>query len=365
MKETVGIGIIGTGFAKRVQIPSFLRCEGARVVSVASGSIENARLTADEFGIGHATGDWRETIEHPDVDLVCVTTPPNVHREMTLAVIEAGKHILCEKPMAMNVAEASEMLAVAEVAAAAGRPMLALIDHELRFQPGRLTAYKMLREGAIGKVRHAKATFQAPHRGDPNIPWNWWSDEAVGGGALGAIGSHVIDSFHWLLDTEVASVFCQLQTHIPKRKDASGISREVTSDDATSLVLRFNDGILTENTTGVATVSMTDGPDYQNLMEFFGTDGFMRIDHLGGIAIANPGESEWTPLEVDRGTLLPGMPDTGFARAFVEIAPRVVDAIRNGETTIEHAATFADGVRVQSVLDAARRSNSTGRLTYP
>lgn len=360
MKEEVGIGMIGTGFARRVQIPSFSRCEGARVISVASGSIENARVTAGEFGISHATGDWRETIEHPDVDLVCITTPPNLHLEMVLAAIDAGKHILCEKPMATNVAEAQQMADAVD-----GQPILALIDHELRFQPGRLTAYKMLREGAIGKIRHVKATFQAPHRGDPNIPWNWWSDATVGGGALGAIGSHIIDSFHWFLDADVASVFCQLQTHILTRIDASGASREVTSDDAASLLVRFNDGELTENTTGVATVSMTDGPDYQNLMEFFGTDGFLRIDHLGGLAIAKAGESEWTPLEVDLGTLLPGMPDTGFARAFVEIAPRVVDAIRNGETTIEHAATFADGVRVQRVLDAARESDRMGRIVRP
>ncbi len=357
MKDTVGIGIIGTGFARRVQIPSFLRCEGARVASVASGSIENARRAADEFGIGHATADWRETIEHSDVDLVCITTPPNLHREMTIAAIDAGKHILCEKPMAMNVAEAQEM-----VDAADGRPILALIDHELRFQPGRLLAYKVLRDGVIGKIRHVKATFQAPHRGDPDIPWNWWSDETVGGGALGAIGSHVIDSFHWLLGADVASVFCQLQTHIRTRTDASGISRDVTSDDAANLVLRFTGGILTENTTGVATVSMRDGPDYQNLMEFFGTNGSLRIDHLGGLAVAKPGESEWSPLDVDLGTLLPGMPDTGFARAFVEIAPRVVGAIRNGETRIEHAATFADGLRVQRVLDSARESNSKGQL---
>jgi predicted dehydrogenase len=257
----------------------------------------------------------------------------------------------------MNVSEAQEM-----VEAADGQPILALIDHELRFQPGRLLAHKLLRDGAIGKIRNAKATFQAPHRGDPNIPWNWWSDEAVGGGALGAIGSHVIDSFHWLLDADVANVFCQLQTHIRTRMDASGINRDVTSDDAANLLLRFTDGILTENTTGVATVSMTDGPDYQNLMEFFGTEGSLRIDHLGGIAIAKPGESEWTPLEVDLGTLLPGMPDTGFARAFVAIAPCIVNAIRNGDSQIEHAATFADGLRVQQVLDGARVSNSTGRL---
>src|SRR5438552_7218375 len=108
MKETVGIGIIGTGFARKVQIPAFLPCDGARVVSIASGNIENARSAADEFGVEHYTNDWRETVGHEEVDLVCITTPPKLHREMTLFALEHEKHILCEKPMAMNVAEALE-----------------------------------------------------------------------------------------------------------------------------------------------------------------------------------------------------------------------------------------------------------------
>jgi predicted dehydrogenase len=109
MKETVGIGIIGTGFARKVQIPAFLQCENARIVSVASGRGENAERTAGEFNIEHFTGNWRETVERKDVDLVCITTPPNLHLEMTLFALKHGKHILCEKPMAMNVREAVEM----------------------------------------------------------------------------------------------------------------------------------------------------------------------------------------------------------------------------------------------------------------
>ena len=212
MKQRVGIGIIGTGFARKVQIPSFAVCEGAEVVSVASGSLANAESAAREFNIGHYTGDWRETVSRGDVDLVCITTPPRLHREMVLFALEHNKHILCEKPMAMNVAEAREM-----TEAAAGKPLLALIDHELRFQPGRQKAWAMLREGEIGRIRHVKYHFSAPHRGDPNLPWNWWSDETEGGGALGAIASHVIDSFHWFLGTRVSSVFCQLQAHIKER----------------------------------------------------------------------------------------------------------------------------------------------------
>ncbi|HKP70502.1 MAG TPA: Gfo/Idh/MocA family oxidoreductase, partial [Pyrinomonadaceae bacterium] len=194
----IGIGIIGTGFARKVQIPAFRSCDDAKIVSIASGSLENAKATAEEFDVPHFTADWREMVERDDVDLICITTPPTFHRDMTLAAIANGKHVLCEKPMAMSVAEAAEMTRAANEAG-----VMALIDHELRFLPGRQHAYKMIRDGVIGKIRHAKCYFQAPHRGDPNVPWNWWSDKEQGGGALGAIGSHIIDSFNWFLDTSI------------------------------------------------------------------------------------------------------------------------------------------------------------------
>ena len=357
MKESVGIGIIGTGFARKVQVPGFLACGGVGIVSIASGSRENARAAADEFGIGHYTDDWRETVRREDVDLVCIATPPRLHREMTLFALEHGKHILCEKPMAMNVAEASEMAAAANAAS-----RLALIDHELRFQPGRQIAYAMLRAGEIGKIRHAKYLFQAPHRGDPTLPWNWWADASEGGGALGAINSHIIDSFNWFLDTDVASVFCQLQTVVKERRDPDGNIKPVTSDDEANMLLRFADGELTADATGLVSVSMTEGPKYGNRLEFYGTDGSMRIDHRGELFIARAGESDWTEIEVDLGESVQGVPDTGFARAFMAFAPKIVEAIRRGENFIENAATFADGVRVQKVLDAARLSDAEKRI---
>ncbi|HEV8159613.1 MAG TPA: Gfo/Idh/MocA family oxidoreductase, partial [Pyrinomonadaceae bacterium] len=109
MNEKVRVGIIGTGFARKVQIPSFLESAEAEIVSVASGHLENAQKTAQEFNIAHFTDDWRETVERDDIDLICITTPPDTHREMTLHALEHGRHILCEKPMAMAVDEAREM----------------------------------------------------------------------------------------------------------------------------------------------------------------------------------------------------------------------------------------------------------------
>lgn len=362
MKDKVGIGLIGTGFARKVQLPAFLACERAWIASVSSASYENAQSTADEFGIGHFSADWRDTVLHPEVDLVCITTPPYLHREMTLFAIEHGKHILCEKPMAMNVAEALEMTSAAAAVAEAGKPILALIDHELRFQPGRQVARDMLQSGAIGKVRHSKAIFQAPHRGDPNIAWNWWSDAAAGGGALGAINSHIVDSFNWFLGTQIQTVLCQLQSHIPVRRAANGELREVTTDDEANMLLRFHDGPITDHSTGLVSVSMIEYPKYQNRMEFFGTDGALRIDHRGDVYITRPGESDWTPVDVEITPALPSYPDTGFPRGFTMFAQKIIEAIRQGKTHIDDAATFEDGLEVQRILDASRESSSQGHI---
>jgi predicted dehydrogenase len=355
MSKKVGIAVIGTGFARKVQLPAFAACAQASLVSAASGNLENARATAEEFAMLHYTDDWRESVVRDDVNLVCITTPPKLHREMTLFALANGKHVLCEKPMAMNVAEAEEM-----AAAAAGVAVLALIDHELRFQPGRLKAFDMLREGVIGKVHHAKYNFRAPHRGDPNAVWNWWSDIEQGGGALGAINSHVIDSFQWLLGTHVSDVFCQLQTHVKQRRDADGNMRDVTTDDEANMLLRFADSDVAADATGLVSVSMTEGPEYTNRLEIFGTNGSMRIDHRGEVFRAKAGLGEWERVETDLGTAIDGVPDTGFSRGFMQLAPRIVEAIRDGSTSIEHAATFEDGLAVQRVLDAARESNAGG-----
>jgi predicted dehydrogenase len=357
MKEKVGIGIIGTGFARRVQIPSFLECENVEIVSVASGQIANARATASEFGIKHFTDDWRETVDNADVDLVCITTPPDSHFEMTMRALENGKHVLGEKPMAMNADEARKMTEKARE-----KNVLALIDHELRFLHGRQKAFAMLRNGEIGKVRHAKADFRAPQRGDANLPWNWWSDKSAGGGALGAVVSHSVDSLFWFLGTEISEVFCQLQTHVKQRKDANSELREVTTDDETNLIVRFADSDLTEDATGIISASMVEYPKYQNRMEFFGTKGAIRVEHRGDLFLASVNDSDWTQVETEIGKTPGVIFDSGFPSGFMAFAPKIIEAIRQGKTEIEHAATFADGVKVQKVLDAARSSNESGAI---
>ena len=357
MKEKIGIGIIGTGFARTVQIPAFQSIAGAEIVSIASGKRENAEKTARDFNIAHFTGDWRETVERDDVDLICITTPPVFHREMTLFALENDKHILCEKPMAMTAAEAREMWDKARE-----KPhLLCLIDHELRFLNGRRRAFEMIGAGEIGKIIHAKYNFRAPHRGDPNLPWTWWSDEKMGGGALGAIGSHAFDTLRWMTGAEIAQVFCQLQTHVKERRDEkTNVMRAVTTDDETNMILRFAGGEFVEDATANVSLSMVEYPIYQNRVEIFGTTGAIRVEFDGEIFIGKKGVESWGKLDIELNRAVEGVKNTGWNNGFLAFAEPIIKALRNGETMVKNAATFEDGYRNQVLLDAAHKSNETG-----
>ncbi len=354
-QKKIRIGIIGAGFARSTQIPAFKNCDGARIVAIASAHRENAEAVAREFGIEDVESDWRGIVARDDVDLVSIVTPVVTHCEMTLAALDRGKAVLCEKPMAMNADEARRM---ADAARDAG--VLALIDHELRFLPGRIKMRELLQRGDIGKVKHANVTFRSDSRADPNRPWNWWSDKTQGGGALGAIGSHLIDAFRWLLDTEVVEVFCDLATHVRSRKDAGGTVREVTTDDEANLLLRFGDGNLTEGATGNASMSLVEAGASAHRIEVFGSHGALKVDGNGYVWAAKVGDGDWTSVETDRGELAPGMAEGSWSRGFTAFSQKIVDALRAGETSVEGAATFEDGYRTQLVLDAARKSNESG-----
>jgi predicted dehydrogenase len=362
MKEKIRIGIIGAGFARTVQIPAFQKINNAEVVSIASRRRTSAEKTAGDFGIGHFTDDWRETILKEDIDLVCITTPPVWHREMTLFALENNKHVLCEKPMAMSAQEAAEMLEKAR-----GKNLLALVDHELRFLNGRRRAFEMIRAGEIGKIRHVKYNFRAPHRGSADLPWSWWSDETQGGGALGAIVSHVFDTFRWFTDAEISAVFCQLQTHIKERRDeTTGKMRPVTSDDESNLILRFSGSELTEDgATANVSVSMIEYPEYQNRVELFGSEGAIRVEYDGELFVGRPGGGEdesWKKIDLVLNEAVEGARNTGWNNGFLAFATEIIEALKQGKNYVENAATFEDGYKIQLALDAARESNAAGRV---
>jgi predicted dehydrogenase len=353
-RSPVGIGIIGTGFARTTQIPGFRDCMGAQVVAIASRNRERVEAIAKEFDIEHVANDWQELVRHPDVDLVSIVTPPSTHMEIALAALEQRKAVLCEKPMALNAAEAERMV---EKARAAG--VLALIDHELRFLNSRRVMRGMLQTGAIGAVRHCNYVFRSDYRGIADRAWDWWSDETMGGGALGAIGSHVVDSFRWILSAEVTKVLGMLTTHIKQRPDKAGGMRVVTTDDEAKLLFRFSDGPHTENATGAASISVVESGKYENRLEVYGSKGALMVEETGELWLSPTGSGAWRPVQVEQDHMARGMREGSWSRGFTAFSIAICEALRAGKTTVKDAATFADGYRVQLVLDAIRASNES------
>lgn len=355
-RAPVGIGIIGTGFARTTQIPGFRDCMGAKIVAIASRNRNRAEVIAKEFGIEHVSPDWQELVRHPNVDLVSIVTPPATHMEITLAAIEQRKAVLCEKPMALNGAEAAQMVAKAKAAG-----VLALIDHELRFLNSRRVMRGMLQTGAIGSVRHCNYVFRSDYRGIMDRAWDWWSDAKMGGGALGAIGSHVVDSFRWLLSAEVTKVLGMLTTHITERPDkTSGGMRPVTTDDEAKLLFRFTDGPHTDGATGAASISVVESGSYENRLEIYGTKGALMVEETGELWLSPTGSGAWRPVQVDQDHMAQGMRAGSWSRGFTAFSVAICEAIRAGKTTVKDAATFEDGYRVQLALDAIRASNESG-----
>ena len=190
------VGIIGASFAQAAYLPALRHVIGAEVVALASARMESARSAASQFEVPHVYDDWEAMLASHEFDLVCIATPTFLHEPQTLAAIEAGAHILCEKPTAMDAGEAARMLAAAE---AAGR--VHMIDHELRFNPNRARIAELISEGALGEIRHVNISNIGKSWADPGgrPKGDWWSLAERGGGRLGANGSHQVDLLRWWL----------------------------------------------------------------------------------------------------------------------------------------------------------------------
>jgi predicted dehydrogenase len=346
MERPLGIGVIGTGFGARVQIPVWSKVPGVRVMSVCSSELERARSAAEKCGAPHATRDVRELARHPDVDLVCVTTPPQRHRADVLAALEAGKHVLCEKPFALDAREAREMR---DRARASG--VLALVDFEFRRLPVRAELRRLLREGAIGELRHVHQVGIADflHRVDGTYG-AWWYRREAGGGWLGAAASHDVDNLRFLFG-EVAEVSALLDTRVARAHARGGEALASDVDDTCFVLLRFADGTPAALLTGAAAVARVPG----GRLEIHGSRGALVLDGAR-LLFAGPGEA-LRELPVPPADVAVELADPHYV-PFVLWAGEIARAIRSDAAL---QPDFEDGYRNQLVLDAARRSARDGR----
>jgi predicted dehydrogenase len=355
MARALRVGVIGTGFGSTVQIPAFRAHPRVQVVGIASGRPGRARQIAESFEVPHAFDDWTQLIR-ADLDLVSITTPPYLHREMALAAAGAGRHILCEKPMALSAAEATAMLSAADAAG-----VRHVIDHELRFNPNRRKVRALIADGFIGAPRHALITQVGPGRADPSRPWTWWSDAERGGGFLGALGSHQIDLLRYWLG-EIAGAAGAIASYVTERPDPDrgGQPRRVTADDFASFTLRFASG-------AVATVlisAVTAHPRGPRL-EVWGAEGTLILDETERLWGARRGRELEELSEAETLAAAPGMDYVPlWGLSFRRLVDHLAEAILDGGP-VAPAATFADGLVVQQVMDAIRASAGSARPLRP
>ena len=369
MKKKIKIGFIGSGWSRIAQAPAFSMMENVELAAVASPTAEHRQAFMQRFGISQGFSDWRDMLQC-NLDLVCVTTPPFLHAEMVTGLLQSGKSVLCEKPFALNVADAAVMADVAENATG-----FAILDHQMRFHPAVRCMKQMIDSGEIGKVYEVRTVINLASRNRPDMPWSWWCDSEKGGGALGALGSHLVDLNRYLVG-EIAEVSCNLSTSIPFRPDKSGKSCAVTSDDNFAMMMKFGPSSIALGSTSLMHVT-TVGAYTWFSVEVVGSLKTIRLDGAARLwEIANSDAKgvrslidaprwkqvepmlSWDELVLQEKIRQSSLAVHGiFAVGFAFLAHRIVKALKNREKTLHDAAGFPDGLMIQKVLHAARESD--------
>jgi predicted dehydrogenase len=374
---TLGIGMVGYAFMGVAHsqawrnAPSFFDLPVTPRLAVVGGRNRHAAAAvAARFGWHDVETEWRALIARDDVDLVDVCTPGNTHAEIAIAALEAGKHVLCEKPLANTVDEAEAMTAAAEAARANG--VRSMVGFTYRRVPAIGLARKLVADGRVGDIRHVRAQYLQDWITDPQAPLSWrLQKDRAGSGALGDIGAHIIDLTQYITGEQITGVSALMETFVKERpipESASGLSGvagtergEVTVDDAAAFLARFTGG-------GLATFEATrfaSGRKNAIRIEINGAAGSLAFDfedmnvlhvydHTEDPATAgfkrvlvtepvHPYVSAWWPP----GHLL------GYEHGFTHQAVDLLTAIAEGR---DPEPSFADGLAIQRVLAAVEQS---------
>jgi predicted dehydrogenase len=383
-KREIGVGLVGYKFMGRAhsnayrQVAHFFDVDPAPRMTVICGRDEaSVREAAENLGWESYETDYHDLIARDDVELVDVVTPGNTHREIVLAALEAGKHVLCEKPLANSLSEAREM-----VTAARNAGTVNMVCFNYRRAPAVQLARKLVEDGRLGEIRHWRATYLQDFIMDPSFPLIWrLKKEVSGSGALGDIGAHIIDLAQFVVGP-ISEVTGMTQTFIKERpleepSEGGGLSAsggtetgEVTVDDAAAFLARFENGAIgTFEATRFAA-----GRRNQNSFEINGSKGSVAFDlermnelevfftdddaDVQGFRTVNVTE----PDHPYTGAWWPPGHILGYEHTFVHTIKDLMDGIKRGESP---APTFEDGYRCQAVLDAVERSAASGQWTRP
>ncbi|HEY8314320.1 MAG TPA: Gfo/Idh/MocA family oxidoreductase [Candidatus Baltobacteraceae bacterium] len=241
------VGIVGTGFGARAHLPAFVAHPQFEVVALASPT--SAASIAKERKIPHAFTSCAQMLEGCELDVVSIAAPPFTHYDDVLASLAAKKHVLCEKPFALSVAQAQAMLAASREAGTACGVM-----HEFRWVPQRTAIKELIENGHLAPLREIEITQLATwlRASDTARPNSWWFDRERGGGLAGALLSHLIDSASWLAGRPPVRSTGYVRTANPQRHDANG-AFESTVDDGCFALIDYGDGLIARVTADATT----------------------------------------------------------------------------------------------------------------
>jgi predicted dehydrogenase len=363
-KKVVNIGIVGTQFMGKAHSNAYMDVAkyfdlSAEPVMKAACDVNEADLKAfaGRFGWQSIETSWEKLISRKDIDVIDIVTPNVLHMPIAVAAAKAGKHIICEKPMAMNVGEAKKMVDAAKEAGV--RNMVAF---NYRRVPAIMLAKQLIEQGKIGKIHHFNAVYYQDWLVDPNFPYVWRHDVSKGGsGAHGDMNAHTVDLARYLVG-EITSVCAASEVFVKERPLPGGKGTgQVTADDALYFMARFKDGVLGNF---MATRFATGRKNYLRL-EIFGSEGslifnlermneleyFSRKDNLVEQGFRNilvtesvhPYIHKWWP---------PGH-IIGWEHTFIH---EIGDLLLSIEKQTDVQPNFYDGYRCQQVLDAATAS---------
>lgn len=320
MSAEVRIGIVGRGFGERVVAPVFAVTPGCAVIDVVS--------PRDEAAV-------RALCARSDLDLVAVHSPPFLHLDHVRWATEAGHAVLCDKPVGRDADEAATMLALAEAAG-----VVHLTNFEFRCQPGRAALRALVRDGAVGTPEHVQWTQYSAGARHPLRPHGWLFDAALGGGWIGAWGSHAVDFLRWTLG-DLGDATAVRRTTVGERPDAEGHRHVSTAEDGFTASLRSVAGTtVTIDTTFVAPVTLP------GRIVVLGSEGMLEStgDHRIVVRTAE-GTREAFTLAPE-----PGDPHLGPMRQWAEV---VRDAVRAGPAGPD-TPTLHDGLACARILDRLR-----------
>lgn len=275
--DRIGVGLIGTGFMGKAHALAYRSVRAVMgdvpdvdLVTLADTPADKAREMAAQFGFGRATADWRDLIADPAVQIVSITTPNGMHREMALAALAAGKHVWCEKPMALTLDDARAMESAARASGCKTR-----LGYNYTANPAFTHACRLVAAGEIGRVVHIRGWVDEDYQADPSLPWSWRAKlKDAGLGALGDIGCHLLSLLTGLagpLDSVVGEIDTIHKTRpLPDGTGHAGVENE----DAASALLTFASGVK-----GVMTASRSAWGRKSRLgFEVHGTDGMVIFD---------------------------------------------------------------------------------------